>query len=196
MSELLQHYKEPFIQLALRILMNKELSSTPFDTSNTNTSNTNTSNTKTSNTKTSNTNTSNASTFAHHTSERNTSERNGFDIGLNASTSNTSCVDLSHTWPASSHNEDQSDRSRVRKRGFATSPRDFQSKKRQRPSNSRGEDNSQLDKQANETSVHSARSPSIQASRFACPYFKHDPKEFGKRGACSGPGWESVHRLK
>jgi hypothetical protein len=32
--------------------------------------------------------------------------------------------------------------------------------------------------------------------RFACPYFKHNSAVVGNRGACSGPGWESVHRLK
>ncbi|OCK76479.1 hypothetical protein K432DRAFT_446001 [Lepidopterella palustris CBS 459.81] len=207
MSELLQHYKEPFIQLALDILMNK-ISFPTFNTSNNTfsakTSNTNTLDTNTSDTNTSDTNTSNTNASEQHkpkrnTAERNTSERGGTEhttFGLNASTSNTSCVDIFHTWPPGFNNEDRSDRSRVRKRGFATSPRDFKSNKRQRTSNSTGERNSQLDKQANETSVHSARSPSIQALRFACPYFKHDPKEYGRRSACSGPGWESVHRLK
>jgi len=153
----------------------------------------------TSNTSKTSSNTSNTSNTPQHTCERATSERDETEhvtFGLNASTSNTSRVDIFHTRPADSNNEDQSDTSKVRKRGFATSPRDFKSNKRQRPSNSTGEDNSQHDNQAKETSVHSTRSPSIQALRFACPYFKHDPKEFGKRSACSGPGWESVHRVK
>ena len=32
--------------------------------------------------------------------------------------------------------------------------------------------------------------------RYACPYFKHNPQKYGSRSACSGPGWESVHRMK
>ena len=32
--------------------------------------------------------------------------------------------------------------------------------------------------------------------RYACPYFKRNPQKYGGRSACSGPGWESVHRVK
>ena len=32
--------------------------------------------------------------------------------------------------------------------------------------------------------------------RYACPFFKRNPQEYGNRSACSGPGWESVHRVK
>jgi hypothetical protein len=32
--------------------------------------------------------------------------------------------------------------------------------------------------------------------RFACPYYKRRPLEHVKYGACSGPGFPSVHRLK
>lgn len=32
--------------------------------------------------------------------------------------------------------------------------------------------------------------------KFACPYFKRRPNEHVKYGACSGPGFPSVHRLK
>jgi len=33
-------------------------------------------------------------------------------------------------------------------------------------------------------------------SRYACPFFKRNPQKYGSRSACSGPGWESVHRVK
>jgi hypothetical protein len=32
--------------------------------------------------------------------------------------------------------------------------------------------------------------------RLACPYFKHDPESHASRGACCGPGWVDVHRVK
>lgn len=32
--------------------------------------------------------------------------------------------------------------------------------------------------------------------RYACPLFKRNPQKYGSRSACSGPGWESVHRVK
>lgn len=32
--------------------------------------------------------------------------------------------------------------------------------------------------------------------RYACPFFKRNPQKYGSRSACSGPGWESVHRMK
>jgi len=32
--------------------------------------------------------------------------------------------------------------------------------------------------------------------RFACPYFKRDPKVYGDRRSCLGPGWLEVHRVK
>jgi hypothetical protein len=32
--------------------------------------------------------------------------------------------------------------------------------------------------------------------KFACPYYKRRPNEHVKYGACSGPGFPSVHRLK
>jgi hypothetical protein len=31
---------------------------------------------------------------------------------------------------------------------------------------------------------------------LACPYYKHDPCKFFKSGACYGPGWPNVHRVK
>lgn len=32
--------------------------------------------------------------------------------------------------------------------------------------------------------------------RYACPFFKHNPQKYGSRSSCSGPGWESVYRVK
>lgn len=31
---------------------------------------------------------------------------------------------------------------------------------------------------------------------LACPYFKHEPHKRHPSGACCGPGWDSVHRIK
>lgn len=32
--------------------------------------------------------------------------------------------------------------------------------------------------------------------KFACPYYKHDPRAHVKHRSCAGPGWTSLHRLK
>jgi hypothetical protein len=32
--------------------------------------------------------------------------------------------------------------------------------------------------------------------RFACPFFKRDPRKYRHCRGCTGPGWHSVHRLK
>lgn len=32
--------------------------------------------------------------------------------------------------------------------------------------------------------------------KFACPYFKRNPKKYGKWTSCPGPGWDEVHRVK
>lgn len=32
--------------------------------------------------------------------------------------------------------------------------------------------------------------------RFACPYFKRDPRKYRKHRSCVGPGWTAVHRVK
>ncbi|KAK7756446.1 hypothetical protein SLS62_001672 [Diatrype stigma] len=32
--------------------------------------------------------------------------------------------------------------------------------------------------------------------RFACPYYKHDPRTHRRERTCCGPGWDSIHRLK
>jgi hypothetical protein len=32
--------------------------------------------------------------------------------------------------------------------------------------------------------------------RYACPFFKHDPRKYGQRGSCTGPGFNSIAHLK
>ncbi|KAI2616313.1 hypothetical protein GGR54DRAFT_641739 [Hypoxylon sp. NC1633] len=32
--------------------------------------------------------------------------------------------------------------------------------------------------------------------KFACPYYKHDPRAHSKNRSCAGPGWTTLHRLK
>ncbi|KAH8682543.1 hypothetical protein BX600DRAFT_448799 [Xylariales sp. PMI_506] len=34
------------------------------------------------------------------------------------------------------------------------------------------------------------------SERYACPFFKRDPVNWSGRGACTGPGWSSIARLK
>jgi hypothetical protein len=34
------------------------------------------------------------------------------------------------------------------------------------------------------------------SSRFACPFYKHEPLRFCNRRTCPGPGWPTVHRMK
>ncbi|KAI1506680.1 hypothetical protein F5X99DRAFT_423300 [Biscogniauxia marginata] len=41
-----------------------------------------------------------------------------------------------------------------------------------------------------------AKKDSEPGRMWACPFFKHDPKTFGKERCCAGPGWPSIHRLK
>lgn len=39
-------------------------------------------------------------------------------------------------------------------------------------------------------------SSSEMATRFACPFYKHEPSRFRSRRTCPGPGWLTVHRMK
>ncbi|KAH7411616.1 hypothetical protein DE146DRAFT_627672 [Phaeosphaeria sp. MPI-PUGE-AT-0046c] len=39
-------------------------------------------------------------------------------------------------------------------------------------------------------------SSSESATRFACPFYKHEPHRFRSRRTCPGPGWTTVHRMK
>ncbi|KAI0882634.1 uncharacterized protein GGS22DRAFT_191224 [Annulohypoxylon maeteangense] len=32
--------------------------------------------------------------------------------------------------------------------------------------------------------------------KFACPFYKHDPRAHNKHRSCAGPGWPSLHRVK
>src|SRR5271154_6805872 len=79
-----------------------------------------------------------------------------------------------------SNHGDQNDDSRQLKGVFTTPTGDRKSNKRQRSPNRTDEDTARLSKQAKKTGVYSAKRPSIQALRFACPYFKHDPIKFSK----------------
>lgn len=36
----------------------------------------------------------------------------------------------------------------------------------------------------------------IPMRRFACPYFKRNPRRYQEERSCTGPGWKSVHRMK
>lgn len=35
-----------------------------------------------------------------------------------------------------------------------------------------------------------------EAKRFACPYFKRNPRKYCKEQTCVGPGWTEIHRVK
>src|SRR5262245_26708982 len=83
----------------------------------------------------------------------------------------TSNINLSST---SSRRNEANDEIKHR-RVFTTSPGGLKSNKRQRAPNSIDEGTIPIDKQVKKTCIHSAKHHSIQASRFACPYFKHDP---------------------
>ncbi|WQF81928.1 hypothetical protein CDEST_06942 [Colletotrichum destructivum] len=55
-----------------------------------------------------------------------------------------------------------------------------------------GEDGSRQDrnKKRAKTDVHDDR------KRFACPFYKYDPKRYKHHRSCFGPGWTELHRLK
>jgi hypothetical protein len=37
---------------------------------------------------------------------------------------------------------------------------------------------------------------SWKVKRYACPYYQREPKLYGHRRSCIGPGWSEVHRVK
>lgn len=41
-----------------------------------------------------------------------------------------------------------------------------------------------------------AKPDSTQKRKFACPFYKHDKRSYQSWRVCSGPGWDSVHRVK
>jgi hypothetical protein len=41
-----------------------------------------------------------------------------------------------------------------------------------------------------------ARCDSPQKRRFACPFYKHDRLSYQSWRVCSGPGWDTIHRVK
>lgn len=43
---------------------------------------------------------------------------------------------------------------------------------------------------------HATIESSEMATRFACPFYKHEPHRFRSRRTCPGPGWPTVHRMK
>ncbi|KEY74980.1 hypothetical protein S7711_01327 [Stachybotrys chartarum IBT 7711] len=49
--------------------------------------------------------------------------------------------------------------------------------------------------QINEKTSNKRMKPDTKR-RLACPYYKRDPERHGYKGACSGPGWLTVARLK
>ncbi|KAJ0163209.1 hypothetical protein CTA2_3342 [Colletotrichum tanaceti] len=55
-----------------------------------------------------------------------------------------------------------------------------------------GEDGDRRDrnKKRAKTDVHDDR------KRFACPFYKYDPKRYKHHRSCFGPGWTELHRLK
>ncbi|OHE94950.1 hypothetical protein CORC01_09744 [Colletotrichum orchidophilum] len=36
----------------------------------------------------------------------------------------------------------------------------------------------------------------IEGAKFACPFFKHNPRKYKTQRPCCGPGWDHVHRIK
>ncbi|KAK3349258.1 S-adenosyl-L-methionine-dependent methyltransferase [Lasiosphaeria hispida] len=39
-------------------------------------------------------------------------------------------------------------------------------------------------------------SSSGETKRLACPYYKRNPRKYGKWTSCPGPGWDEIHRVK
>lgn len=76
---------------------------------------------------------------------------------------------------------------------------------RQKPPNSRKRKRQQLpggDESENDTSEENEQGTggwvqrNDNASKFACPFFKHDRKKYRGERNCCGPGWPTVHRVK
>ncbi len=45
--------------------------------------------------------------------------------------------------------------------------------------------------------AHECSEPPDTGNRFlACPYFIHDPKKYQSTRTCTGPGWNSISRVK
>lgn len=41
-----------------------------------------------------------------------------------------------------------------------------------------------------------ASASSEETKRFACPYYKRNPRKYCKWTSCPGPGWDEIHRVK
>jgi hypothetical protein len=60
------------------------------------------------------------------------------------------------------------------------------------PPNDEEEDNSHKRRCGSLVTIES----SDTSTRFACPFYKHEPHRFRNRRTCPGPGWHTVHRMK
>ncbi|UZP35043.1 hypothetical protein NXS19_002859 [Fusarium pseudograminearum] len=71
------------------------------------------------------------------------------------------------------------------------------SQKRKRSSYSEGRGEGNDDSGSNERNPHRKRRPEGEKdTRFACPFFKHNPTKFIDERSCCGPGWTNVQRVK
>jgi hypothetical protein len=83
----------------------------------------------------------------------------------------------------------------------SSTPRGQEGKKRitppRRSSSSRDDDDDENDRagRGGKRAKKSADQPAGQ-KRFACPFFKHNPASFVHRGACTGPGFLAIARVK
>jgi len=79
----------------------------------------------------------------------------------------------------------------ARKRGFEDdTPFQKNNDKRQQDGND-GDPNKRRKVNSNDKSADANK-----VKRFACPYFKNNPKLYGDKRSCVGPGWLEVHRVK
>jgi ribosome modulation factor len=51
-------------------------------------------------------------------------------------------------------------------------------------------------KKTRRASSHAVAAGANGNRKFACPYFKRNPKKYRKWTSCPGPGWDEVHRVK
>ncbi|KAI1325852.1 hypothetical protein F5Y16DRAFT_400880 [Xylariaceae sp. FL0255] len=56
------------------------------------------------------------------------------------------------------------------------------------------DDNSESEEEARPSKLSRSERPTDK--RFACPYFKKNPREYAGERTCMGPGWKSINRLK
>ncbi|WXC42854.1 hypothetical protein QX201_002630 [Fusarium graminearum] len=69
--------------------------------------------------------------------------------------------------------------------------------RRKRSANSEGHPEDNDDNGSNERNPHKKRRLEAEKdTRFACPFFKHNPTKFIDERSCCGPGWTNVQRVK